>query len=259
MSAEVNGRLWGARARDWAEVQENVCRPVYEDVLRRAAVGPGTNYLDIGCGAGLAARLAAARGAKDSGLDAAENLLAIAKSRVPSGDFRLGDMEVLPFPDRSFDLVSGFNSFQYAANPAAALAEARRVAKLGGTVVIMTWGEPDGMQAASLVGALKGLVPAPQPGTPGPFALSDDVVLRNFASKAGLELMGAVDVDSPWYYPDLSTALRGLMSSGAAIRAAQLSSEEAVRKAYTDALAAFRQSDGSYRMGATFRCLFASV
>lgn len=240
-------------------MQENVCRPVYEDVLRRAVVGPGTNYLDIGCGAGLAARLAASQGAKVSGLDAAENLLAIAKSRVPSGDFRLGDMEALPFPDRSFDLVSGFNSFQYAANPAAALAEARRVAKSGGTVVIMTWGEPEGMQAASLVGALKALVPPPPPGTPGPFALSDDVVLRNFASKAGLEPMDAVDVDSPWRYPDLSTALRGLMSSGAAIRAAQLSSEEAVRKAYTDALAAFRQSDGSYRMGATFRCLFASV
>jgi predicted PhzF superfamily epimerase YddE/YHI9 len=42
-----------------------------------------------------------------------------------------------------------------------------------------------------------------------------------------------------------------LTSSGNAIRTAELSSDDAVRKAYTDALEQFRQSDGSYRIGAT--------
>jgi hypothetical protein len=46
------------------------------------------------------------------------------------------------------------------------------------------------------------------------------------------------------------------MSSGNAIRVAELSSDDAVRKAYTDALEQFRQLDGSYRISATFRCLF---
>jgi hypothetical protein len=46
------------------------------------------------------------------------------------------------------------------------------------------------------------------------------------------------------------------MSSGNAVRVAELSSEDAVRKAYTASLEEFRQSDGSYRIGATFRCLF---
>jgi SAM-dependent methyltransferase len=175
---------------------------------------------------------------------------------VPTGQFRVADLEDLPFPDETFDVVTGFNSFQYAANPDAALPQAKRVAKSRGTVVIVTWGKPERMEYAKLMGALKALVPPPPPGTPGPFALSDDHALREFATKAGLEPMAVVDVDSLFHYADLSTALRGLTSSGNAIRTAELSSDDAVRKAYTDALEQFRQPDGSYRIGAVFRCLF---
>ena len=255
-TGKLNGRLWGARARDWSDLQEPMTRRVYDAVFQRIGVGAQTDYLDVGCGSGWAAQLAAERGAKVSGVDAAENLLAIAQSRVPAGQFRVADLEELPFAEKTFDVVTGFNSFQYAANPDAALAQAKRVAKSGGAVVIVTWGKPEGMQAATLMGALKAIVPPPAPGTPGPFALSDEHALREFAAKASLEPMEVVDVDSPFHYADLSTALRGLMSSGNAIRAAELSSNDAVRKAYTGALEGFRQPGGGYRIGATFRCLF---
>jgi SAM-dependent methyltransferase len=255
-TGKLNGRLWGARARDWAELQETMTRPIYDAVFARIVMGVQTNYLDVGCGSGLAAQLAAERGAKVSGVDAAESLLAIAQSRVPDGEFHVADLEELPFPDKTFDVVTGFNSFQYAANPDTALVQARRVAKSGGVVVIVTWGKPEGMQFATLIGALKTLVPPPPPETPGPFALSDEHALREFAAKAGLEPKEVVDVDSPFHYVNLSTALRGLTSSGNAIRATELSSDNAVREAYTASLAEFRQPDGSYRIGASFRCLF---
>lgn len=258
-TAEANGRLWGARARDWADVQEPLVRPVYEAVFLRAGVDAKTDYIDVGCGSGLATKLAAERGARVSGVDAAENLLAIAHSRWPAAQFRLGDLEDLPFPDQAFDVVTGFNSFQYAANPDAALAEAKRVAKAGGTVVIVTWGKPEGMQAATLVGTLKAFVPPPPAGAPGPFALSDERVLREYAARAELTPIEIMDVDSPWNYADLATALRGLMSTGNAVRAVEYSGETAVREAYVNALERFRQSDGGYRIGATFRCLFARV
>ena len=158
----------------------------YEAVLERANIGTDTCYLDVGCGSGMAAQLAAARGARVSGIDAAEALLTIARSRVPGGDFHHGDIEELPFSDQMFNVVTGFNSFQYAANPVAALAEARRVTKPGGTVVIMTWGNPEGLEAASLVAALRPLMPPPPPGAPGPFALSDKNALRKFAAVAQL-------------------------------------------------------------------------
>jgi SAM-dependent methyltransferase len=255
-TGQLNGRLWGERARDWADLVEPMTRPVYVAVFERISMGAQTNYLDVGCGSGLAAQLAAERGAKVNGVDAAENLLAIARSRVPAGQFHVADLEELSFTDKTFDVVTGFNSFQYAANPDAALAQAKRVAKPGGTVVIVTWGKPEGMQYATLMGALKAIVPPPPPGTPGPFALSDEHALRQFAAKAGLEPKEVIDVDTPFHYADLSTALRGLTSSGNAIRAAELSSDDAVRKAYSDALEQFRQPDGRYRIGATFRCLF---
>jgi ubiquinone/menaquinone biosynthesis C-methylase UbiE len=44
-------------------------------------------------------------------------------------------MEELPFADGTFDVVTGFNSFQYASSPVAAVKEAKRVARKGGYVV----------------------------------------------------------------------------------------------------------------------------
>ena len=60
-------------------------------------IGHGTELLDAGCGAGLAAQLAAERGAVVSGLDATSALLAIAAERVPNGEFAAGDLESLPY------------------------------------------------------------------------------------------------------------------------------------------------------------------
>jgi SAM-dependent methyltransferase len=256
-TASANGRLWGARSQDWADVQEGQFRAGYEAVFSRVGILRNSTYCDVGCGSGMAAQIAAQLGAGVYGLDASENLLAIARQRVPQGDFRLGEMEELPFPDRSFDLVTGFNSFQYAANPAKALAEAKRVAKTGGKIVVMTWGKPEGMEAASLVAALRPLLPVPPPGAPGPFALSEESALRAFAAEGGLNPDEVTDVECSWSYPDLPTALRGLGSSGVAMRARENSSAEAVDQAHVTALAPFLQMDGGYRIRATFRWLIA--
>lgn len=256
-TAATNGRLWGSAARDWADIQERACRPVYITAFERLSVGVATNYLDLGCGSGMAAEIAAKRGARVSGLDAAENLLAIAKTRVPSGYFDVGRLEELPYADDSFDVVTGFNSFQYAAKPIEALMQAKRVTRPAGKVLIMTWGRPEGMEAASLLAALKPLLPPLPPETPGPFALSDHGALRDFAIRAFLEPMDFFDVESPWVYSSLEEALRGLRSSGVAARAIEFSSADLVDSAHTAALVPFRQPDGRYRIRANFCCLVA--
>ncbi|HVZ71390.1 MAG TPA: methyltransferase domain-containing protein [Polyangia bacterium] len=256
-TSEAHGRLWGARAQAWADHQEGTVRPVFEAALERTGVGPGTRYLDAGCGSGLAAEMAEARGARVAGVDAAEAMLAIARRRVPKGDFREGDLEALPFADATFDVVTGFNSLQYAGNPVAALREVGRVAKPDGAVVVMTFGNPEGMEVVALLTALKPLLPPPPPGVPGPFALSDEKVLRQFAIDAGLEPVEVFDVDSPWIYADESAAMRGLTSTGNAVRALEQLDESVVNEAYAKAIAPFRQPDGSYRASAWFRCLLA--
>ena len=95
----------------------------------------------------------------------------------------------------------------------------------------------------------------PLPGAPGPFALSDEAVLRKFATDAGLEPIEVFDVDSPWIYADKTAALRALTSTGNAAKAMAQIDEEVVTQAYAKAFAPFRQSDGGYRVSAWFRCL----
>jgi cyclopropane fatty-acyl-phospholipid synthase-like methyltransferase len=63
-SATIQGDLWGARAREWAELQEGSFGPLYEAAFGAARVGTDTLLLDVGCGAGLALEMAQARGAK---------------------------------------------------------------------------------------------------------------------------------------------------------------------------------------------------
>ena len=113
-SATRWGPLFGGRAHDWAETWEGPQGwgiPVYGHVLDRAHIGLGTSVLDCGCGAGRFAQMAADRGASVAGIDAAGELLEIAAERTPGGDFRVGDIQALPWPENSFDAVTGFSSF----------------------------------------------------------------------------------------------------------------------------------------------------
>lgn len=104
-TASVQSTLWRVRARDWAEVQEGVVIALYQAVLPKTNVGPGTSLLDVGCGAGMFCQMAAQLGAQVSGIDATEAPIAVARERVTQGDFRVGEMEELPFFDHPFDSV----------------------------------------------------------------------------------------------------------------------------------------------------------
>ena len=125
-SAARWGPLFGAHAQDWAETWEGPGgwgSPVYQHVLDRAMIGAGTTVLDCGCGAGRFTRMAADRGGHVAGIDAAEQLISVAAGRTPEGDFRVGDLEALPWPDDSFEVVTGFSSFQFADDKIRAIAE----------------------------------------------------------------------------------------------------------------------------------------
>jgi hypothetical protein len=116
------------------------------------------------------------------------------------------------------------------------------------------------MDAASLDrGHETAVAPAAPPGAPGPFALSDeDGPARLCGIAGGLTPVAVLDVESPWFYRDEATALRGIGSSGVAVAAALHAGEAAVEAANRAALAPFRRIDGSYRVGARARCLVAA-
>jgi SAM-dependent methyltransferase len=202
--------------------------------------------------------MAAQRGAQVSGLDASDHLLTIARERVPSGDFRIGEMEELPFDDQTFDVVTGFSSFQFAANPVNALKEASRVSKTG-TVVIAVFGKPEESESTTYIKAMGSLLPPPPPGAPGPFALSADGALEALAIKSGLTPSAVRTVKCPWDYPDEKTALRGLLSSGPAIRAIQEKGEDIVRDHILQGIAPFKTRSGGYFLTNNFHYLIAKI
>ncbi len=257
-TASVQGQMWGARARDWADVQERVANPLFKAVLDEAALGANASVLDVGCGSGIFCEMAAKRGAKVSGLDAAETLLEIARERVSDGDFRAGEMEELPYENKSFDLVTGFSSFQFAGNPANALREASRVSK-SGKVVIAVFGRREENESAAYIAAMGSLLPPPPAGAPGPYALSADGALEALAQTAGLIPGEVRKVDCPWEYPDEQTALRGLLSSGPAIRAIQHTDEATVRDVVLKTLEPFKTATGGYRLENNYRYMIATA
>jgi SAM-dependent methyltransferase len=250
--------LWGADVDNWAGIQEKAVRPLYEAAFRTLSVGPGISLLDAGCGAGLALTIAAAEGATVSGFDASEQMLAFARRRLPDAELRLGDLETIPWGDGVFDVVTGFNSFQFAATPLNALLEAKRVTRPGGRVVVATWGPAEQCDATAYVRAMGSLLPPPpQPGTPGPFALSAPGALDALVREAGLSPLADNYVDCPFEYDDLETALRGLLSAGGAIRAVQSLGRAAVHDAVTKALEPYRTASGGVRMANVFHFIVA--
>jgi SAM-dependent methyltransferase len=166
-------------------------------------------------------------------------------------------MEELPFADGTFDVVTGFNSFQYASSPVAAVKEAKRVARKGGYVVAMAWGRPETCEAAGHLKAVGSLLPPPPPGAPGPFALSVDGALEKLMRDAALAPEGTFDVDAPWAYPDLSSALRGMLSAGPAVRAIRHSGEQRVAEAVTAAIEPYRTESGGYLLRNQYRYVVA--
>src|SRR5512137_433042 len=135
-SGERQGQLWSAAPRDWAELQEPFCRPLWQNTLSALGVKAGVRFLDAGCGGGGACVLAGAFGAEVTGFDASHALLAIARERLPLAQFVHGDLEQLPFPDEHFDAALAANSVIFAEDIRQAMRELRRVVRPGGRVAI---------------------------------------------------------------------------------------------------------------------------
>lgn len=118
-------------------------RPFGIDLVAEARLQPGERVLDVACGTGIIARLAAERvGAAGyvAGLDPTPPMLSVARS-IPSAipiRWYETSAESIPLPDKSFDVVFCQLGLQFIADRAAALREMRRVLVPGGRIYINT-------------------------------------------------------------------------------------------------------------------------
>lgn len=168
-----------------------------------------------------------------------------------------GEMEQLPFGDESFDVVTGFNSFQYAENVKNALTEAKRVLKTGGRLTAMIWGNREDCEAASFLKAAGSLIPPPLPGAPGPFALTENHLLESILEEIGMKILDTCDVTSIWDYPDKETALKGLISAGPTANAIAYSGLDKVLEVVGASIEPFVKGDGRVVYRNKFRVVTA--
>jgi SAM-dependent methyltransferase len=246
------GPAWSAAAAGWEEHWAGFAAPAREAIA--LAIEPGASVLDVGCGSGEFCELAAARGARVSGIDAAASMVELARRRVPEADIRVGPVERLPWPDDSFDLVVGVNVFQFAADFVAALTEAARVTRSGGRVAICNWGRMKDREAHAIFEPLT----ERSPGLPrsDPIPIGDPGVLEDLARRSGLTPERADEVDVPYGFADRA-ALEGAIR---AIAPVYEIAPEAVEPAVAEVIERaqpYRRQDGSYRFDYRFRYLIA--
>ena len=246
-SARVQGDLWGKAPQGWAEIQEPAHEPLWQAMLEAAQVSAGTSLLDAGCGAGGAARLAAERGAAVSGLDAAEGLLAFARASVPDAEFRVGDIQELPYEDDTFDAVIAANSIQYTSDRVASLRELRRVCKPGGRIVASLFGPPEKVAFAAIFKALGNAMPGPPKGG-GPFELSMPGKLEELFAEAGLEVSASGEVNCPFLFADFESFWIGNAAAGPVQGMLQVVSQEHLQAALRRAVIPFTRQDGQIRI-----------
>ena len=242
----IQGKLWSVAPQYWAKHFEPWFLPMYKKVLSQLHLTTDHLLLDAGCGSGLFSNMAIKAGAQVIGVDAAAGLLEVARERNPQNSFLEEDLEALPFTDERFDVVVGFNSFQYAGSFEKALTEAKRVLKPGGKLVIAIWDKPEMSNGTDVLKAIGSLLPPPPPGTPGPFALSEDGKIESVCMNNDLKVIYKTAVSCPFLYSSLGDGIKSFMGTGPAAAAMNNSDKETVEKTIAKALQPFHVADDFY-------------
>jgi SAM-dependent methyltransferase len=165
--------------------------PVARAVVDAAHPHANECVLDLACGTGNAALLAAPRSARVVGVDAAPRLLEVARQRALSlnveAEFLQGDLLALPVAGGSADVVISVFGLIFAPEPARALAEVARVAAPGARVFFSAWipAGPIHDMLAALGRVVARVTQAPPPER---FPWSDPTAVEIAAGEAGLSL-----------------------------------------------------------------------
>jgi SAM-dependent methyltransferase len=138
---------FGRAAADYAVSAVHRAGPDLYAMLAAAPIASGSRVLDVGCGAGHTALAFAARGASVVALDLTPAMLEttrrLAAERGLEVAVELGAAEALPFPEQSFDVVSCRLCAHHFADPAAAVREAARVLRPGGSYLLVDTVAPE--------------------------------------------------------------------------------------------------------------------
>lgn len=194
----VQKPIWNRGAEDYADAFAGTVDKGVAPTLDAARVAAGARVLDVATGPGILAAAAAARGATVTGVDFAEDMIAVARRTHPNVAFDVADACDLPFNDASFDaVVMGFALFLLA-EPDAALREAQRILLPGGRACFSLWDWPvPGFDL--FYNAMAKYLPQESPvGEPPLMGISDREVLSGMAERAGFGEVTVAPLSIVW-------------------------------------------------------------
>lgn len=144
MSKQYFGEEYGSKPPENYErfFVPAIGEPVANDLIRLAALRPGERVLDVACGTGVVARLAAQQvGSKGTvvGVDIHPGMLQVARSSTPANlslEWHQASADDMPLPDAAFDVVLCQLGLEFMQDKTAALAEMYRVLVPGGRIIL---------------------------------------------------------------------------------------------------------------------------
>jgi SAM-dependent methyltransferase len=170
------------------------------EFMDRLSVAPGASLLDVACGSGQLALVAARRGAQVTGVDIATNAILAARGRAGAEglDIRFdeGDAEALPYADASFDVVASLYGAMFAPYPDRVAAELLRVCRRGGTIAMANWTR-DGFVGKMFKTFARFIAPS---GVPAPVLWGDEATVAERLG-AGLSSLRCTRVNYRFDYP----------------------------------------------------------
>ena len=244
----------------WREAIEHTSTPVREWILAALAPSPGDTILELAAGfgeTGLAAAPMIGEGGRVISTDFSPTMVDIARRRaeelgVTNIELRVMDAEQIDLKDDSVDGVVCRFGYMLMPDPAAALAETRRVLKSGGRLALAVWREAERNPWISIVGRMlvaRGHVPPPEPGAPGMFTMARDERIRELLENAGFSVLRIDEIPVRFIYPNLDEYIVRAQDTGGVFarvwRVMPDDEREELESELADAFAPF-EVDGRY-------------
>jgi SAM-dependent methyltransferase len=267
--------VWEAMAPGWERWRAQLAdalTPVREWLIEELGPRPGETVLELGAGTGETGLEAAAILGEDGRListDFSPEMVELARRRgaelgLAKVDHRVIDAERMELDSGSVDGVLCQSTYMLVADPAAALAETRRVLRPGGRLALSVWGAPERNPWASIGGMIlverRHMAP-PKPEAPGVFSMASEERTGALLNRAGFRSVRTEQVPVRFTFRNLADYEQWVIDVAGpfamVVRGLPEDEREVLRGRLKEAFAPFA-TDGGYELPGVALCAVAS-